>query len=131
MVIPSQNIGQIVQVSEKHRNALALAYAQKRTADAEATTARMKVERLIEKLDTDGSLSAAIREAGTAQARRQAADAKLNGILTEVQKEVGPLTGMRVDADTGNLIKPLASPGLPLSLAADAPATARARKFKK
>lgn len=105
-VQPAPPPAEVVRVSSENRVNLTLAVARQRAADADLRITQLLVERVIEQLDKDGQLRAAIQEARAAAARQQVASIKMSAVLAEVQKEVGhSLEGYRVDDESGHLIK--------------------------
>ncbi len=110
-----------VAVSEKSRIDILLAFSRQRAADAELRSSQLTVEHLIDKLDKDGQLRAAIKESQVASARAADAGNRMRGIIIEVQKEVGhSLEGYRIDPESGNLIKPPSAPATPPTAAPEA-----------
>lgn len=110
-----------VAVSEKSRIDILLAFSRQRAADAELRSSQLTVEHLIDKLDKDGQLRAAIKESQVASARAADAGNRMRGIIIEVQKEVGhSLEGYRIDPESGNLIPPPSAPATPPTAAPEA-----------
>jgi hypothetical protein len=69
--------------------------------------AQAVVERIIQKVDVDGELAAAIRRAGQLSQAFQQADAKLTAVITKVQAEAGmDVTGYAINPEDGTLVKP-------------------------
>jgi hypothetical protein len=115
-------VAEVIPVSAENRVNLMLVVARRRAADADVRATQLMVERVIERLDKDGQLRAAIQESQAAMARQQEAGIKMAAVLADVQKEVGhSLEGYRVDQDSGNLIK------MPVPPAAVNPAPAPAK----
>lgn len=95
-----------INVPEKFRTNLLVSYFRRRALSGEYSAAQAVVVQLVAKLDTDGTLSKAIREAHTLQLQAQDASLKLNALVAEVQKDLGrDLTGFTLDAENGVLTK--------------------------
>lgn len=110
-VQPAAPAADVIRVSDANRVNLALAAARQRSADSDLRITQLMVERVIERLDKDGQLRAAIQDAQAAAARQREASIKMAAILAEVQKEVGhSLEGCRIDDESGHLIKPPPAP---------------------
>ena len=119
MESPQPLVPNFIAVSEKSRIDILLAFSRQRAADAELRSSQLTVEHLLDRLDKDGQLRAAIKDAQVASARAADASNRMRGVIVEVQKEVGhSLEGYRIDSESGNLIKP---PSAPATLPATTP----------
>ena len=111
---------QVISVSDSLKTSILIAFAQRQMFLAQLSEAQVKLDVLIEKLDKDGALKKAIADAGVSVNRYQAAEAKLNALFADAQKEVGmDLTGYTLNADDGTFKAPPA----PVAPTASVPAT--------
>jgi hypothetical protein len=92
----------IVKVNVELRASLVLEFMRFRLADAEMKAAMAQVDRLIQKLDTDGKLAEAIRSAGALSHQHRESNLKMQALVAAAQEESGQdLSGYTLDSETG------------------------------
>lgn len=97
----------VIEVDKELRTDLVLALMRRRAAQAELALGAAKVERLIEKLDKDGELAAAIKNANALMAQANEVELRCNAIISKVQQAAGhSIAGYAIDQNSGILRKP-------------------------